>query len=771
MYGGTLDLTGTVGCGITNEGNTTIEGTGAAAGTLDVAGGLIPGTPTTAGTLTVGGLVLEGGALLTNNLSSVQTVGQGINSFIQVNGNLTVNNNTIYVNPLALLANGSTYTLLACTGAVNGAFAGAATVQASSYTLTLTNVTTSSNTLVQLKVAGGQASQLVWNNATGNGEWDVQSSQNWSNVTTFAAQDYFYSFDSVVLNDSITSAANPTTSIDIGQGQVVIPTLLSNNSTTNYTISGAGKISGLAGIVKLGASTLTISTTNDFTGNVTIGGGTLKAGPSTSLGGPSSTNFVASGATLDLDYSLGAQPVVISGAGVGGIGALVNNDPSGTPVYDNPGGLLNVTLAGSATIGGSNRVDFGKISPSTGTVSSGGSNYSLTVVGTAYREWDNVIFDANFGNIYVMTTAGGAVGIKGLTTLGNPANTLAVFSNANVTLYEDSGNASDNVTLNKNILLYGGSTFQNGGGTNLILSPVALGTNNADICTLNIGGSSLTVSNVISGPGTLVKTGSSPLYLAAANTYTGSTVVTTGPLDLIGSGSISASTNISLAASQVLDVSARLDDTLALASGQTLQGSGTINGSLTVSSGATVAPGPTGAVGTLTITNLVSLSGTTMMKVNQTAHNQDRITAVTIGYGGTLSVTNLAGTLVPGSSFKLFSASSGYEGSFNAIVPSTPGPGLLWDSSQLNVSGTLGVLAAPPLFGSFAFSSGNIVFSGSNGIPNQPFYVLATTNLATPLTNWVVVATNAFDGNGNFSLTNTVGAGAPQQFFELSEAP
>jgi hypothetical protein len=43
---------------------------------------------------------------------------------------------------------------------------------------------------------------------------------------------------------------------------------------------------------------------------------------------------------------------------------------------------------------------------------------------------------------------------------------------------------------------------------------------------------------------------------------------------------------------------------------------------------------------------------------------------------------------------------------------------------------------------------------------------LSSTNLATPLANWVPVSTNAFDSNGNFSITNPVG-GAPRNFYIL----
>jgi len=71
-----------------------------------------------------------------------------------------------------------------------------------------------------------------------------------------------------------------------------------------------------------------------------------------------------------------------------------------------------------------------------------------------------------------------------------------------------------------------------------------------------------------------------------------------------------------------------------------------------------------------------------------------------------LCVSNIAGTLAGGQSFRLFSA-AGFSGNFGSIVPAAPGPGLAWNFNPTN--GTLSVLSlGPPQISHFAFEAGAI---------------------------------------------------------------
>jgi autotransporter-associated beta strand protein len=51
--------------------------------------------------------------------------------------------------------------------------------------------------------------------------------------------------------------------------------LTANNSTKDFTISGAGSITGGTGLTKNGSGKLTLGTTNSFTGPVAINCGTV----------------------------------------------------------------------------------------------------------------------------------------------------------------------------------------------------------------------------------------------------------------------------------------------------------------------------------------------------------------------------------------------------------------------------------------------------------------------------------------------------------------
>jgi autotransporter-associated beta strand protein len=203
--------------------------------------------------------------------------------------------------------------------------------------------------------------------------------------------------------------------------------------------------------------------------------------------------------------------------------------------------------------------------------------------------------------------------------------------------------------------------------------------------TFGVDNGSGTFSGVLAdgnAAGNYVKAGTGTQILSGTNTYTGTTTVSSGVLLVngsIGGGAVTAS------------------------AGATLGGTGIIKGPVTVQSGATLAPGA--SLGTLTISNTLTLAAgsTTFMELNAASGTNDLVRGITtVNYGGTLVVTNLAGSVSAGQTFKLFNAAS-RTGNFSAV---TGVPGVTWNFNPTN-----GVLTA---LNTAALNSTNLVASVSS---------------------------------------------------------
>jgi hypothetical protein len=324
--------------------------------------------------------------------------------------------------------------------------------------------------------------------------------------------------------------------------------------------------------------------------------------------------------------------------------------------------------------------------------------------------------------------------------------------------------------------------FYNGNGGNNTGTQIGGTVTFNGLAHISIGDSTITFTNVLSGPGGFYwDSYNNALTFSANNTYTGPSIIGNGlTLYLTENGAISQSTLIFFGGTDGtavrLDVSGRPDNTLTLASGQTLAGIGSINGTLTMNPGAVLSPagtntsiGSTNLIGTILVSGDINLNGTTIIKLNGSGNNDVVEADGNLQFGGTLNLANVSGApLAQGDTFHIFSAST-YSGSFTGgITPPNPGAGLAWDTTQLN-SGTIGVIPAPaqPVFGGVSVSGTNLIFSGSNGPTDHNYVVLTSTNISTPLTNWTPVLTNSFDSNGDFRVTNTISPAAARGFYLL----
>jgi autotransporter-associated beta strand protein len=401
---------------------------------------------------------------------------------------------------------------------------------------------------------------------------------------------------------------------------------ISNNVSIVFTrtngLTVANAISGNGSLTQNGIGILTLSGGNSFTGAVAVVQGTVRVDNNSALGDTNGITTVSSGATLDLGtISLAAnglnltnEIIVVSGAGVGGNGAVINSS-----AVTQQNAVHFLTLAGDTTIGGpgdytvANNPGRWDIRNTGGpaSLSTGGQPFNLTKVGRNQFTIVNADVDANLANI---TIQAGSFGLQGTTPLGNPANTLTVYSNALLHL-----NA---VTLaSKVLVLQDGASVDNTGGTlSTFGGPVTLNGSNS----FNVTAGTLAFTSSFGGSGRLYKLGATTLSLAAANSFTGDTFIRAGTLALTASGTL-PSPNITLSGGANLDVSTLNNGgTLMLASGQTLTGGGTNTGNLTAASGSVLIPGDS-AGNALSVTGNLELDGNSNLVNIATGLGDDRV--------------------------------------------------------------------------------------------------------------------------------------------------
>ena len=544
-------------------------------------------------------------------------------------------------------------------------------------------------------------------------------------------------FGTLSVNTGTVQVGNGGTSGNLGAGSVVNNGHLSFNRSDNITV--ANPIAGGGTLEQNGAGILTLAGDNSFSGAVLVAQSTLKPGRGNALGTADGVTTVAPGATLDVNgQNITSEPVVVSGDGVGGNGAIVNSGA------DQQSALRNVTLAGDVVFGGAQRWDI-RNTGGTASLLSGGQAFRITKIGPNAVSLVNVGVDAALGDVDVQQ---GIFRVEaGTSGLGDIFNSLTVHGGATLALFNLNPNP-----LNKMIFLSDGATVMHENGLSMVGGAITL--EGANTFNVSNGGTnpSLLLSGPTDGPGTLLKTGTGPLVIdiSSAVRHTGPTLVNAGSLLVNGT----------------------IESSPVTVAGGTLGGAGSVLSPVIIETNGQLAPGGLGsAIGTLAFENEVTLGGTTVMDINKSggAFTADNIQGFSIlTFGGRLQL-NLAGeALADGDQIQLFAYGSA-SGAFAAVVPATPGPGLTWDTSMLTIDGTLRVVAPTVFeFGSVAVVGGDVVFNGGGGPASVEYRVLTSTDVTLPAANWQPVATNVFDANGNFNFALPINPATSQRFYILS---
>lgn len=255
---------------------------------------------------------------------------------------------------------------------------------------------------------------------------------------------------------------------------------INGNAVANFT----GVISGAGNIIKDDTSNQTLSGVNTYAGTTSVNAGTLTVGNNSALGTIAGNTSVTAGATLDLNgFNIGLEPLSLAGVGVGGNGALQNNNAGPAAA----GGL--VTLTANTTVG----ANTGNITLS-GAISGA---FALTKIGaqTLTLSGANTYTGDTTVNAGILQLQGGAAIADTVAVILNLPGSLELVNNNNETIGSLSGNG--NVNLNANTLITGDA-------------------NN----TIHAG--------IISGTGGLTKQGNGTFTVNGANTYGGATNINAG---------------------------------------------------------------------------------------------------------------------------------------------------------------------------------------------------------------------------------------------------
>ncbi len=135
-----------------------------------------------------------------------------------------------------------------------------------------------------------------------DGTWDIGTTANWIDLVTNELTTYTDPAPVLFPDNYDPTTFTPDVTLDV---TVAPSTVTFNNFSDVYTLSGTGKISGSASLLKQGSASVTISTLNDYTGPTTIEATDDPATPEVvAVGGKLSVNTLANGGVAS---SIGAS--------------------------------------------------------------------------------------------------------------------------------------------------------------------------------------------------------------------------------------------------------------------------------------------------------------------------------------------------------------------------------------------------------------------------------------------------------------------------------
>ncbi len=440
---------------------------------------------------------------------------------------------------------------------------------------------------------GGSASSSIVNQI--NGVIQSNSGTNTTSLTKIGSATWLYSpsvasYGTVPSGVTVTAGgAAQTNSFTVSSatglavGQAVTGTNVPASSVITNINGSVITINNNIGTAIAAATALTFTANSNFTGNITVGGGTLRVAPTAATSSGSNLFVTTQGLTFGADnltnngsaggtFQLATPTATLTANLTQTLGALTPSAGAGRVQVDAGNStfsnILNFASMGTRVAGAS--VNFAPAASLAGIQFAAlptGLNGQLGGFATITSSTGAVDFVAtptlvntNIAALGASTLLPGSgatsttnyiVNAAVTTTAAEAANTIRITGGNSLNL---SGGALTITSTSATAI--GGILHDNAGGASTISGTnIFVSTANGELIVNSSGttnANTLTISSVITGNNTatagtggLTKAGGGTLVLSGANTYTGTTIINEGMVQLSGSGTLGG-TNASL---------------------------------------------------------------------------------------------------------------------------------------------------------------------------------------------------------------------------------
>jgi len=592
----------------------------------------------------------------------------------------------------------------------------------------------------------GAAKTLTISNASGSTTYNGTISGAIALAKSGASTQVLSGTNSYTGNTSISAGTLNLTGSLSGGGAVA-------TSGTGILSQGAASvISGASAVTQSSSGTSILAGSNSYSGLTTVNAGVLQVNHANALGSTTngttlngsdgSVNFL--GTVLDLNgVAIGSGESLNLASGTTANNRVTLRSMSGTTSSWAGGVVLSgdkiVQLqTGNAT---AQLAISGAVSSSSfaGTLNLRGAGTGTLSGGISLASTNNLqVLDGGTWNINTGNNTWGSTSLSNGVLVTGAANALPASQFITLGQSPNSGT----LRLNGFDQTVGGLAVSGNGTANKIVN----GSGTAAVLTVSHASANSTFSGILGGLGAnennfgLTKSGAATLTLNGTNTYTGSTLVTAGTLQLSGSGTL-GSGNVTVSGGTLNLGTASITNTLGALTG----GGAVNNGTITNNSGIyDVQSGSIGAIlagsnglskstaGNVTLSGANSYSGNTTISAGTLALSGSGTfgTGTVTGSGGTIdlggkSITNTVGALTGGAQIinGTFTNNSGtYDLQSGTMGTVLSGSNVLTKTG----AGTVTLNAANTYTGNTTISAGTLALGASGSFANSPVINLGT---------------------------------------------